>query len=127
MALPSLSLSSLSLSLSLSLACPRPLSCRCCEHSVGADAIAVTAVTRNNLLLSLGDSTKAYSCDGVKHGTKCLIAPYGDSMGGLTSEEIHDQVSLLAAHAQHTSVLSTMCLCAFSRVLAVSIVARPLL
>uniref|UniRef100_A0A7S2JP75 Vesicle-fusing ATPase n=1 Tax=Haptolina brevifila TaxID=156173 RepID=A0A7S2JP75_9EUKA len=54
-------------------------------------SIALSAVARANLKLSLGETTKAYRCDDVKHATRVLVMPFSDSMGGLTAEEIHEQ------------------------------------
>ena len=56
------------------------------------EGIALAAVTRTNLMLSLGDATKAYACDDVKHATKALVLPFADAMGGLSLEEIHEKL-----------------------------------
>ena len=62
------------------------------SKALAEDAVAVAAVTRKNLMLGLGDSTKAYRCDDVKHAERIQILPFDDAMGGLTSEEIHEQL-----------------------------------
>ena len=62
------------------------------SKAVGKDGLALAGVTRTNLMLSLGDSTKAYACDDVKQATKLLVAPFEDAMGGLSVDEIHEQL-----------------------------------
>ena len=62
------------------------------SKKVGEGSVQIAAVTRENLMLSLGDSTKAYQCDNVKTATRAVILPFSDSMGGLTADEIHNEL-----------------------------------
>jgi len=62
------------------------------SKAVSEKSVALSGVTRTNLMLALGDSTKAYACDDVKQASKVLVLPFEDAMGGLTAEEIHEQL-----------------------------------
>ena len=66
------------------------------SKKVAEGAVLLAPVTRTNLMLGLGDSTKAYRCDDVKHATRAVILPFADAMGGLTADEIH--TDLLVPH-----------------------------
>jgi transitional endoplasmic reticulum ATPase len=61
------------------------------SSQIDEGSISLSAVARANLKLSLGDVTKAYRCDDVKHAKRVLVMPFSDAMGGLTAEEIHEQ------------------------------------
>ena len=62
------------------------------SKAVAEDGVALAAVTRTNLMLALGDSSKVYACDDVKQATRVLVQPFSDAMGGLTMEEVHEQL-----------------------------------
>ena len=68
----------------------------------------LSAVTRSNLRLTLGDSLKMYQCDSVKHGTSIKVLPFSDAMAGLTNEELQEQlVRASPAARSHACVPST--------------------
>lgn len=75
------------------------------SDAVAADGIGLAAVTRDNLKMSLGDATKAYRCDDVKHGERVLIEPFSDATGGLELEEIHEQLLTPYFHGVHLHVV----------------------
>ena len=62
------------------------------SDKVGEGAVQLSAVTRSNLRLTLGDSLKMYQCDSVKHGTSIKVLPFSDAMAGLTNEELQEQL-----------------------------------
>ena len=62
------------------------------SKKLAENAVQLAPVTRTNLMLNLGDMTKAYRCDDVKHATRAVILPFDDAMGGLTADEIHSQL-----------------------------------
>jgi transitional endoplasmic reticulum ATPase len=62
------------------------------SKKVAKDAVLLPAVTRTNLMMSLGDTTKLYRCDNVKEATRLVVLPFSDSMGGLSAEEIHEEL-----------------------------------
>jgi len=61
------------------------------QNTVG-DAIILSAVTRANLKLSPGERTKVYRCDAILCAQRVVVAPFADAMGGLTSQQIHEQL-----------------------------------
>ena len=69
------------------------------SDKVGKGAIQLSAVTRSNLRLTLGDSLKMYQCDSVKHGTSIKVLPFSDTMAGLTNEELKEQLVRASPHA----------------------------
>ena len=62
------------------------------SDKVGEGAVQLSAVTRSNLRLTLGDSLKMYQWDSVKHGTSIKVLPFSDAMAGLTNEELQEQL-----------------------------------
>jgi len=60
--------------------------------SVAEESIVLSAVTRANLNMNLGETTKAYRLDDVKNGQRVLVQPFSDAMGGLSAEEVHEQL-----------------------------------
>jgi transitional endoplasmic reticulum ATPase len=62
------------------------------SKKVSADSICVASMTRSNLLQSLGDTTKVYTCDNVPQASRALIVPFSDTMAGLSMEEVHEDV-----------------------------------
>jgi len=78
------------------------------SDKVGEGAVQLSAVTRSNLRLTLGDSLKMYQCDSVKHGTSIKVLPFSDAMAGLTNEELQEQlVRASPAARSRACVLST--------------------
>jgi len=59
---------------------------------VAEGSIVISAVTRTNLNLNVGENTKAYRCDTVKNGERVLVQPFSDAMSGLSAEEVHEQL-----------------------------------
>ena len=76
------------------------------SEKVGKGAVQLSAVTRTNLRLSLGDALKLYQCDSVKHGTSIKVLPFSDTMAGLTNEELKEQ---LVRTSPHTCYLPAAC------------------
>jgi transitional endoplasmic reticulum ATPase len=60
--------------------------------AVPEGSVVLSAVTRTNLNLNLGETTKAYRCDSVKNGERLVVLPFADAMGGLSAEEVHEQL-----------------------------------
>lgn len=73
------------------------------SDKVGEGAIQLSAVTRSNLRLTLGDSLKMYQCDSVKHGTSIKVLPFSDTMAGLTNEELKEQLVRASPHAARST------------------------
>lgn len=67
---------------------------------VSEDGVALPAVVRANLMMTLGDSTKVYACDDVKQASRVLVAPFSDAMGGLTLEQIHRELVVPYFHGK---------------------------
>ena len=62
------------------------------SEKVPVGSAQLTAVTRSNLRLELGDALKVYRCDDVKEGTSVKLLPFSDAMAGLSSEELKEQL-----------------------------------
>ena len=63
------------------------------SDGVSEGAVQLSAVTRSNLRLELGEPCKAYGCDSVKHGTSVKLLPFSDKMAGLSNEELKEQLA----------------------------------
>ena len=72
------------------------------SDKVGEGAVQLSAVTRSNLRLTLGDSLKMYRCDSAKHGTSIKVLPFSDTMAGLTNEELKEQLVRASPHDRST-------------------------
>ena len=62
------------------------------SEKVPVGSAQLSAVTRSNLRLELGDALKVYRCDDVKEGTSVKLLPFSDAMAGLSSEELKEQL-----------------------------------
>lgn len=62
------------------------------SKQVSEDGVSLPAVARANLKAELGDSIKMYACEDVKQASRVLVVPFGDSMAGLSLEEIHKKL-----------------------------------
>jgi len=62
------------------------------SDKVASGSVQLSAVTRSNLRLQLGDVLKVYRCDTVKHGKSIKLLPYSDKMAGLSNEELKEQL-----------------------------------
>jgi hypothetical protein len=74
------------------------------SDKVGEGAVQLSAVTRSNLRLTLGDSLKMYRCDSAKHGTSIKVLPFSDTMAGLTNEELKEQLVRASPHDRSTQL-----------------------
>jgi len=62
------------------------------DSALDPGSVAVSAVGRLNLRLELGEVSKVYRCDNARHATRAVVLPFSDKMGGLTLEEIQEQL-----------------------------------
>ena len=62
------------------------------DKSVPAGGLWLTAQARGNLRVKPGDYVKLYACDSIQEGVRVTLQPFGDSMGGLSAEELQEQV-----------------------------------
>jgi len=62
------------------------------DKKVPVDGLWLTAQARGNLRVKPGDRIKMYGCDSVRDGVHVTLQPFGDAMGGLSVEELHERV-----------------------------------
>lgn len=62
------------------------------DPAVPAGGLWLTAQARANLRVKVGDHAKLYACDSAADGVHVTLQPFSDAMGGMSAEELQEQV-----------------------------------